>query len=96
MLAWLFAAVESNGERAKTMPNYALAAPDGFFMNLAAVCLKLCQPFLEPSAKTWARLDAGCALRPWSLARRTSARVHNGTHIPVLPCESWQHLPLLA
>ncbi len=59
MLAWLFAAVESNAERAKTMPDVRLAAPDGFFMNLAAVCIKLCQPFIQPSAKTWARIDAG-------------------------------------
>ncbi len=60
MLAWLFAAAESNAERAKTMPDYRLAAPDGFFMNLAAVCLKLCQPFINPSAKTWARIEPGC------------------------------------
>ena len=58
MLAWLFAAVESNRERAKTMPDYRIAASHGFFMNLGAVCLKLCQPFLRPSANTWARLDA--------------------------------------
>lgn len=59
MLDWLFAAVESNAERAKTMPDVRLAASDGFFMNLAAVCIKLCQPFIQPSAKTWARIDAG-------------------------------------
>jgi len=58
MLAWLFGAVESNGERAKTFPDYKLAASNGFFMNLAAVCLKLCQPFMQPSPKTWARIDA--------------------------------------
>jgi Ubiquitin elongating factor core len=62
MLQWLFAAVESNAERAKTYPDYKVAAPDGFFMNLAAVCIKLCQPFIQPSAKTWARIDAGCEL----------------------------------
>lgn len=57
-LAWLFAAVESNGERAKTMPDFRVAAPHSFFMSLAAVCIKLCQPFMQPSPKTWARLDA--------------------------------------
>lgn len=59
MLAWLFAAVESNKERGKTMPDYRVAAPHSFFMALAAVCIKLCHPFMQPSPKTWARLDAG-------------------------------------
>jgi Ubiquitin elongating factor core len=60
MLQWLFASVEMNAERAKSYPDYRVAASDGFFMNLAAVCIKLCQPFIQPSAKTWARIDARC------------------------------------
>lgn len=60
MLQWLFASVELNAERAKSYPDYRVAASDGFFMNLAAVCVKLCQPFIQPSAKTWARIDARC------------------------------------
>jgi Ubiquitin elongating factor core len=63
MLQWLFASVEMNAERAKSYPDYRVAASDGFFMNLAAVCIKLCQPFIQPSAKTWARIDARCGPR---------------------------------
>ena len=62
MMAWLFAAVESNKERGKTMPNWEAAASHKLFLNLAAVCLKLCQPFIQPSAKTWSFLDPGCAV----------------------------------
>lgn len=70
MLQWLFASVEMNAERAKTYPDYRVAASDGFFMNLAAVCIKLCQPFIQPSAKTWARIDARCWITMYYVAHR--------------------------
>lgn len=32
-------------------------ADDGFFLNLGSVLLKLCQPFLDPSAPRLLRID---------------------------------------
>lgn len=37
MLAWLAAALNSNGERIKMRPNAAKACTDGFAINLAGV-----------------------------------------------------------
>ena len=37
----------------------ARSASHGFFINLNAVLLRLCDPFLEPlSGKAWGKLDA--------------------------------------
>ena len=63
MMAWFAAALESNSERNKTIVNEKVAAPDGFFANLNAVLLALCQPFLEPSSDlAWRRIDVRCFL----------------------------------
>ncbi|KAK9806446.1 hypothetical protein WJX73_007867 [Symbiochloris irregularis] len=58
MLAWFAAVLEINDERAKLQGDPALAASDGFFLNLSAVLLRCCQPFLEPlSGKAWGKVD---------------------------------------
>ena len=57
-LQWLGAVLEVNEERAKLQANPALAASDGFFLNLSAVLLRCCEPFLEPlSGKAWGKVD---------------------------------------
>lgn len=59
MLNWLAAVLESNIERAKMHPNVKKAATDGFMVNIAAVMLKLSEPFMDPgSGKAWSKLDA--------------------------------------
>jgi ubiquitin conjugation factor E4 B len=58
MLGWLGAVLEGNGERAKMRSNLRVAASHGFFLNLNAVLLKLCGPFMDPSSNTfWQRVD---------------------------------------
>lgn len=65
MISWLAAALESNSERAKTIVDATVAAPDGFFANLTSVLLSLCQPFLEPSSDlAWRHIDARCPPPP--------------------------------
>jgi hypothetical protein len=65
MLAWLARALEANAERNKLQMNPRLAASHSFFASLAAVLLRLCDPFLEPlSGKAWGKLDPGCV---WAL-----------------------------
>lgn len=72
MLAWLAAALNSNGERIKMRPNAAKACTDGFAINLAGVLLKLCEPFVDPlSGKAWGKLDVRYTCDP-------SARLHHG------------------
>jgi len=59
MLKWIALALESNNEHNKASPSIQIAAPRGFMLNLAAVMLKICDPFLEPSSgKAWSKLDA--------------------------------------
>ena len=56
---WLAAALRANAERAKMQPDLRKAATEGFMLNVAAVLLKLCDPFLDPLlGKAWGRLDA--------------------------------------
>lgn len=58
-LRWLALAVESNWELSKEMPRASEAAPRGFMLNLSAVLLKSCQPFLDPtSGKAWGKIDS--------------------------------------
>lgn len=65
MLNWLALALEANQEHEKEMPDVSKAAPRGFMLNLAAVLLRICQPFLDPrSGKAWGRLDTRQALCP--------------------------------
>jgi len=59
MVGWLAAVLEGNGERAKMHMDPDRAASHGFFVNLDAVLLKLCGPFMDPSnANFWKRVDA--------------------------------------
>ena len=79
MVVWLASALESNAERAKTMVDPKVAAPDGFIVNISSVLLSLCQPFLDPSSDlAFRRIDARCKTLcrtlpqipgPWCLAR---------------------------
>jgi ubiquitin conjugation factor E4 B len=64
MLKWIALALESNNEHNKERANVSIAASRGFMLNLAAVMLKICDPFLEPSTgKAWGKLDARYRLR---------------------------------
>lgn len=55
---WIAAALHCNAERAKMRPDVRKAATEGFMINLSAVCLRLCRPFLDPvQGKAWPRLD---------------------------------------
>ena len=63
MLKWIALALESNNEHGKMSPNLEIAAPRGFMLNLVAVMLRICDPFLEPSSgKAWGKLDSRQAL----------------------------------
>lgn len=63
MLMWLGNALEANREHDKEMPDVSVAASRGFMLNLAAVMLRICKPFLDPSSgKAWSRLDIRSAL----------------------------------
>ncbi|KAK9804240.1 hypothetical protein WJX72_002942 [[Myrmecia] bisecta] len=58
MLAWLAGAVESNMERGKMQINPLICASHGFFINLSAVLIRMCDPFVEPLAgKAWSKID---------------------------------------
>ena len=61
MLQWIATCLEWNSkERSKMKMDHTHAASHGFFMNLDAVLLKMCEPFLEPlSGKAWPKVDAG-------------------------------------
>ena len=61
MLDWIANAIELNAkERSKMKMDPREAAPHGFFVNLNAVLLQMCEPFLEPlSGKAWGKVDAG-------------------------------------
>ena len=70
MMEWLAVAVHHNQERTKMRPNLKNAATDGFMLNVAAVAVKLCDPFLDPaSGKAWSRLDARYASDPAARGR---------------------------
>ena len=64
MLQWLAAVIECNAkERSKMKMDHSQAASHGFFVNLNAVLLKMCEPFLDPlSGKAWGKIDAGYAV----------------------------------
>ncbi|KAG2487016.1 hypothetical protein HYH03_014386 [Edaphochlamys debaryana] len=61
MLRWLGGVLEGNGERGKMEFSPDAAVPDGFMANLAAVLLKLCEPFMDtsPASPFWRRVDPG-------------------------------------
>ena len=57
-LDWLTAAVRTNQERSKMRPDNKKAGTDGFMLNVVAVLLKMCEPFMDPATgKAWPRLD---------------------------------------
>ena len=61
MVRWLAAAVESSAGRAKMGRNIRQLPSDAFCLTLNAVLLKLCDPFVDPSAnKAWSKLDIRC------------------------------------
>lgn len=83
MVAWLASALESNAERAKTVVDPTVAAPDGFFANICSVLLSLCEPFLEPSSKLpWQRIDVRCSTSS-PLSQTTPQQCHAG-----VPCRA--------
>eukprot|EP00884_Botryococcus_braunii_P021437 jgi/Botrbrau1/7978/Bobra.384_2s0006.1 len=52
MVTWLAQAIQANAvERGKIQMDYKAAASDGFFLNMSAVLLGLCQPFMDPESK---------------------------------------------
>ena len=61
MIQWLAAAVESSAGRAKMGRNIRQLPSDAFCLTLNTVLLKLCDPFVDPSAnKAWSKLDIRC------------------------------------
>ncbi|TYZ59954.1 hypothetical protein PybrP1_002431 [[Pythium] brassicae (nom. inval.)] len=50
VLAWLEQAVHVNAERAKENPDVNVTSSDGTALNLTAVLLRLCGPFLPPAS----------------------------------------------
>ena len=65
MMRFLAACLDSNKERAKMQMDPRLAAASGFSLNLFAVLLHACEPFLADHAKAWGKLDAGCGPCCW-------------------------------
>ena len=95
MLAWLAAALRANRERTKMQPDLRKASTDGFMMNLCAVLLRLCRPFLDPtSGKAWSRLDVkyisdprarGCLLEDDTRLGMTEGELNLWAQEAVLP-----------
>ncbi|KAG2451114.1 hypothetical protein HYH02_004382 [Chlamydomonas schloesseri] len=61
MIKWLGGVLEGNAGRSKMSFTPESVAPDGFMINVAAVLLKLCGPFLDtsPASPFWKRVDPG-------------------------------------
>ncbi|PNH09426.1 putative ubiquitin conjugation factor E4 [Tetrabaena socialis] len=60
MISWLGAVLDGNAGRSKLQVQAEKLAPDGFLANVAAVLLKSCGPFLDPSSELfWRRVDPG-------------------------------------
>lgn len=58
VLDWFAAVLSVNKERTKMRPDMKKASTDGFMLNVSAVLLRLCRPFLDPSTgKAWSKLD---------------------------------------
>lgn len=59
MLQFLALALETNKEHSKEMPDISAASSRGLMLNLSAVLLRGCEPFLDPaSGKAWGKLDS--------------------------------------
>ena len=57
VVAWIAVMLESNMSRAKLRPDASLISTDGEFLNLAAVLLRLCAPFIDPKADKLKGID---------------------------------------
>ena len=58
MINWLATAVESSAGRSKMHRNVQHLPTDGFVLTLNSILLKLCDPFVDPTAnKAWSKLD---------------------------------------
>ena len=69
-LSWIASAIRTNQERAKMRPDVKKAATDGFMINIVAVLLKMCEPFMDPaSGKAWSKLDSRYASDPAARGR---------------------------
>lgn len=69
-LSWLAAAIRTNQERAKMRPDVKKSATDGFMINIVAVMLRMCEPFMDPaSGKAWSKLNARYASDPVARGR---------------------------
>lgn len=59
MIKFIALALEANKEHNKEMPDISVAAPRGMMLNISAVLLKICEPFIDPaSGKAWGKLDS--------------------------------------
>eukprot|EP00698_Gefionella_okellyi_P019961 TRINITY_DN6206_c0_g1_i1.p1 TRINITY_DN6206_c0_g1~~TRINITY_DN6206_c0_g1_i1.p1 ORF type:complete len:1181 (-),score=261.12 TRINITY_DN6206_c0_g1_i1:1145-4687(-) len=45
--AWIAVVLETNASRARMRPDPSIISTDGFFLNLAAILLRLCEPIME-------------------------------------------------
>ncbi|XP_043936826.1 ubiquitin conjugation factor E4 A isoform X1 [Protopterus annectens] len=83
ILSWLGNCLHANGGRTKIWANqmpevfFQMYASDGFFLNLGAALLKLCQPFCKPrSAKILSFNPTYCTLRELNEEERRNRNVH--------------------
>lgn len=63
-ITWLAVMLESNVSRAKLRPDGSLISTDGEFLNLTAVLLQLCAPFIDPKSDKLRGIDPTyCGMR---------------------------------
>jgi ubiquitin conjugation factor E4 B len=69
-LSWLASVIRTNQERAKMRPDVKKSATDGFMVNVVAVMLRMCEPFMDPaSGKAWSKLNSRYASDPEARGR---------------------------
>ena len=57
VLSWMEYAVQLNIDRGMDNPNISILSSDSFMLNLSAVMLQLCKPFLVPGSKAQSKID---------------------------------------
>lgn len=62
-LEYIAAVITANEGRSKMQADVQATASHGFFHNLGAVMLKLCEPFLDPASNKKDRIDPGYVLQ---------------------------------
>lgn len=62
-LEFIAAVIDANAGRSKMQADMQTVASHGFFHNLGAVMLKLCEPFLDPSSNKRERIDPNYVLQ---------------------------------